>query len=66
MSAAIVTNQPVPVAPGSRFRIGAWVVIASVTMLFTGLSSAGIVVASVLLAVKTRAGRARQRTNGAG
>jgi cytochrome c oxidase subunit 3 len=43
MSAAIVTNQPVPVAPGSRFRIGAWVVIAGVVMLFTALTSAYIV-----------------------
>jgi cytochrome c oxidase subunit 3 len=43
MSAAIVTNQPVPVAPGSRFRIGAWVVIAGIIMLFTALTSAYIV-----------------------
>jgi cytochrome c oxidase subunit 3 len=43
MSAAIVTNQPVPVAPGSRFRIGAWVLIAGIVMLFTALTSAYIV-----------------------
>jgi cytochrome c oxidase subunit 3 len=43
MSAAIVTNQPVPVAAGNRFRIGAWVVIAGIVMLFTALTSAYIV-----------------------
>jgi cytochrome c oxidase subunit 3 len=43
MSAAIVTNQPAPVAPGTRFRIGAWVVIAGIVMLFTALTSAYIV-----------------------
>jgi len=43
MSAAIVTNQPVPVAAANRFRIGAWVVIAGIVMLFTALTSAYIV-----------------------
>ncbi len=43
MSAAIVTNQPAGITPGTRFRIGAWVVIAGIVMLFTALTSAYIV-----------------------
>jgi cytochrome c oxidase subunit 3 len=43
MSAAIVTNQPAGIAPGTRFRIGAWVIIAGIVMLFTALTSAYIV-----------------------
>lgn len=43
MSASIVTNQPVPIAPGTRFRVGAWVLVAGVVMLFTALTSAYIV-----------------------
>lgn len=43
MSAAIVTNQPAGIAESSRFRIGAWVVIAGIVMLFTALASAYIV-----------------------
>ena len=43
MSAAIITNQPVVIEPGRRFRTGAWVVIAGVVMLFTALTSAYIV-----------------------
>jgi cytochrome c oxidase subunit III len=43
MSAAIITNRPVLVEPGRRFRTGAWVVIAGIVMLFTALTSAYIV-----------------------
>jgi len=43
MSAAIITNQPVLIEPGRRFRTGAWVIIAGVVMLFTALTSAYIV-----------------------
>src|SRR5260221_10216318 len=43
MSAAIITNRPVLIEPGRRFRTGAWVVIAGVVMLFTALTSAYIV-----------------------
>jgi cytochrome c oxidase subunit 3 len=43
MSAAVITNRPVLVEPGRRFRTGAWVVIAGIVMLFTALTSAYIV-----------------------
>jgi cytochrome c oxidase subunit 3 len=43
MSATIVANQPVSANPGTRFRTGAWVLIAGVVMLFTALTSAYIV-----------------------
>jgi cytochrome c oxidase subunit 3 len=43
MSAAAVTEQPVPIAYGSRYRIGAWLAIASILMLFTALISSYIV-----------------------
>jgi cytochrome c oxidase subunit 3 len=43
MSAATITNRPVLVEPGRRFRTGAWVVIAGIVMLFTALTSAYIV-----------------------
>ncbi len=43
MSAGIITNRPVLIEPGRRFRTGAWVVIAGVVMLFTALTSAYIV-----------------------
>jgi cytochrome c oxidase subunit III len=43
MSAAIITNRPVLVEPGRRFRTAAWVVIAGIVMLFTALISAYIV-----------------------
>lgn len=40
---AIVAKPPVIVASGSRYRIGIWVAIAGIVMLFTALSSAYIV-----------------------
>ena len=43
MSAAAVTEQPVSIAYGSRYRIGAWLAIASIVMLFTALISSYIV-----------------------
>lgn len=43
MSAAIVTNQPLVTALDKRYRIGAWVIIAGIVMLFTALTSAYIV-----------------------
>src|SRR5713226_4125302 len=43
MSATIVANQSVSANPGTRFRTGAWVLIAGVVMLFTALTSAYIV-----------------------
>src|SRR6266850_5583321 len=43
MSATIVANQLVSANPGTRFRTGAWVLIAGVVMLFTALTSAYIV-----------------------
>jgi cytochrome c oxidase subunit 3 len=36
-------NPPAVVAIDTRYRVGAWVIVASVSMLFTGLSSAYIV-----------------------
>ena len=43
MSATIVANRSVSASPGTRFRTGAWVLIAGVVMLFTALASAYIV-----------------------
>ena len=47
MAAQLDGTELVPVAPvqalDSRYRVGAWVIVASVSMLFTGLSSAYIV-----------------------
>ena len=43
MSATIVANQTVSANPGTRFRTGAWVLIAGIVMLFTALTSAYIV-----------------------
>lgn len=47
MAAQISSKVLLPVAPqvavDSRYRVGAWVIVASVTMLFTGLSSAYVV-----------------------
>src|SRR2546430_16600096 len=43
MSATIVANQSVSANPGTRFRTGAWVLIAGVVMLFTALTSSYIV-----------------------
>ncbi len=43
MSAAAVTEKPVSVAYGNRYRIGAWLAIASILMLFTALVSSYIV-----------------------
>src|SRR5258708_24273539 len=47
MAAQISSKVLLPAAPqaavDSRYRVGAWVIVASVTMLFTGLSSAYIV-----------------------
>jgi len=44
MAAQLASNEllPTPVVD-SRYRVGAWVIVASVSMLFTGLSSAYIV-----------------------
>jgi len=39
----MVANQSVSANPGTRFRTGAWVLIAGVVMLFTALTSAYIV-----------------------
>ncbi len=43
MSAVVVAEQSIPIAYGSRYRIGAWVAIASILMLFTALISSYIV-----------------------
>lgn len=43
MSAVIVTKRPFSVGIDSRFRIGVWVAIAGMVMLFTALTSAYIV-----------------------
>jgi cytochrome c oxidase subunit 3 len=43
MSAAIVANQPVSIGIDKRYRVGAWVTIAGIVMLFTALTSAYIV-----------------------
>ncbi len=43
MSATIVANQLVSANPGTRFRTGAWVLVAGIVMLFTALTSAYIV-----------------------
>jgi cytochrome c oxidase subunit 3 len=47
MAAQISSKVLLPAVPqavvDSRYRVGAWVIVASVTMLFTGLSSAYIV-----------------------
>lgn len=43
MSAAIVAKQSIPVSIDSRYRIGAWVTIAGIVMLFTALASSYIV-----------------------
>lgn len=43
MSVAIATNQSIGIAPGARFRVGAWVLVAGIVMLFTALTSAYIV-----------------------
>lgn len=44
MAAQLSGKQLLPVsAVDSRYRVGAWVIVASVSMLFTGLSSAYIV-----------------------
>ena len=40
---AIVAKPPVIVTAGSRYRVGAWVAIAGIVMLFTALASAYIV-----------------------
>jgi len=43
MSATIVTNQPVAIGLDKRYRVGAWVLIAGIMMLFTALTSSYIV-----------------------
>jgi cytochrome c oxidase subunit 3 len=43
MSAVVVAKQSISIPYGSRYRIGAWVVIASIVMLFTALISSYIV-----------------------
>lgn len=47
MAAQLIDKPLLPVATevlvDSRYRVGAWIIVASVTMLFTGLSSAYIV-----------------------
>ena len=43
MSAVVVAKQSVSIAYGSRYRIGAWLAIASIVMLFTALISSYIV-----------------------
>jgi cytochrome c oxidase subunit 3 len=43
MSAAIVASQPVSIGIDKRYRVGAWVTIAGIVMLFTALTSAYIV-----------------------
>src|SRR5947207_10048573 len=43
MSAAVIAKQSIPLPSGSRYRIGAWVAVAGVLMLFTALASAYIV-----------------------
>jgi cytochrome c oxidase subunit 3 len=40
---AIIANPPVIVSAGSRYRVGIWVAIAGIVMLFTALTSAYIV-----------------------
>src|SRR5258705_6151967 len=47
MAAQLTSKEILPLAIGagvdSRYRVGAWVIVASVSMLFTGLSSAYVV-----------------------
>jgi cytochrome c oxidase subunit III len=43
MSASIVAKQPVLIGADSRYRIGAWVAVSGIMMLFTALASSYIV-----------------------
>lgn len=43
MSASIVVKQPVLIGADSRYRIGAWVAVCGIVMLFTALASSYIV-----------------------
>jgi cytochrome c oxidase subunit III len=43
MSASIVAKQPVLIGADSRYRIGAWVAVGGIMMLFTALASSYIV-----------------------
>src|SRR5713101_3826700 len=43
MSAAVVAKQSIPVSSYDRYRIGVWVAIGSILMLFVALASAYIV-----------------------
>ena len=43
MSASIVAKQPILIGADSRYRIGAWVAVGGISMLFTALASSYIV-----------------------